>query len=335
MSTPELLPPTDPARTQRALRLHALWRALEAVPLPRLAAWAEATWRADRFGAHPGFLPTLRDRFARARVIPPREVERWARLGPSFFLDELPAELSVAPLRVGAAALAPVRDALQALVPYAADVPGLARIRRAPSNAPLLLAVEDLELRLVEAGLPSADAATALRRGLLLGHRGARGWLGGVVEQAADWLWVWKGDPTGLADLVRADLARFHEVLAPEPVAGIEGALCALLVTAGLPADATGAPRRESRRAALQALAEILHAEGRRHRYSELVVFLAALDGQLDGTLLRVRLPRGLQGPDGLDWVRRSDLWRLRQQLAPVASHPRVAEALAAFAALP
>ena len=48
-----------------------------------------------------------------------------------------------------------------------------------------------------------------------------------------------------------------------------------------------------------------------------------------------MRLPRNVRSPDGLAWVRISNLWRLRRQLSPVATLPRVAEALAAFEALP
>ena len=65
------------------------------------------------------------------------------------------------------------------------------------------------------------------------------------------------------------------------------------------------------------------------------MLFLAHLDGRLDETALRVRLPRSMRCPDRLTWVRCSNLWRLRRQLSPVATLPRVAEALAAFEALP
>ena len=38
--------PAEQAATELSLRLHALWKALEAVPLPRLAAWAvPISWR--------------------------------------------------------------------------------------------------------------------------------------------------------------------------------------------------------------------------------------------------------------------------------------------------
>ena len=135
-------------------------------------------------------------------------------------------------------------------------------------------------------------------------------------------------------DQARADLAARLD-LTPDQVATIQSAITALLTAAGLPADTTGAARRAARRAALQDLAEALHAEGRRHRYGELVLFLAHLDGQLDEAALRVRLPRSMRSHDGLAWVRRSDLWRLRRHLSPVATLPRVAEALTAFEALP
>ena len=64
---------------------------------------------------------------------------------------------------------------------------------------------------------------------------------------------------------------------------------------------------------------------------------LAACDWNLraDEAALRVRLPRSMRCPDRLTWVRCSNLWRLRRQLSPVATLPRVAEALAAFEALP
>lgn len=324
------------AATRRSLNLHALWKALEATPLPRLAAWVEAAYLANAFGPTPLVVSAIADRLARARIVPPTEAARWAAHHAGHYLDLLPEELALAHARFGGIGpLRPVREALAAVAPYTGNAPALARIRRPPSNAALILAVEDLETALVAAGLElAAGSATALRLHLLGLHQLTRAWLDTLGDGAAPWLWVWTDDPTGLVDQARADLAA-HPDLAPEHVTAVQTAITALLTAAGLPADTTGTARREARRAALQNLAEALHAEGRRHRYGELVLFLAHLDGRLDEAALRVRLPRSMRCPDGLTWVRRSDLWRLRRHLSPVATLPRVAEALAAFAALP
>ena len=328
--------PEEMAATRRSLNLHTLWKALEAAPLPRLAAWVEAAYLANAFGPKPWVVDAIAECFGRARIVPPSEAGRWATYHPGHTMDLLPDELALGAARLGGIGpLLGVRKALAAVAPYTGNSPALARIRRQPSNAALLLAVEDLELALVAAGLEvAAGSATALRLHLLGLHQLTRAWLGTLGEGVAPWLWVWTDDPTGLVDHARADLAASPD-LAPEHVAAVQTAISALLTTAGLPADTTGAARREARRAALQDLAEALHAEGRRHRYGELVLFLAHLDGQLDEAALRVRLPRSMRSPDGLTWVRRSDLWRLRRHLSPVATLPRVAEALTAFASLP
>jgi len=328
--------PEEMAATERSLALHALWKALEAALLPRLAAWVLAAYRANAFGPKPWVVGAIAECFGRARIVPPSEAARWAAHHAGHYMDLLPDELALAHARFGGIGpLRGVRKALAAVAPYTGNSPALARIRRQPSNAALLLAVEDLELALVAAGLEvAAGSATALRLHLLGPHALTRAWLGTLGEGVAPWLWVWTDDPTGLVDQARADLAARPD-LAPEHVAAVQTAITALLTAAGLPADTTGAARREARRAALQDLAEALHAEGRRHRYGELVLFLAHLDGQLDDVAIRVRLPRSMRCTDGLTWVRRSDLWRLRRHLSPVATLPRVAEALAAFEALP
>ena len=324
------------AATRRSLNLHALWKALEAAPLPRLAAWVEAAYLANAFHDQDFVVDGVRRRLAIARIAPPSEAAAWATRHAGHYMDLLPEELSLAAARLGGIGpLLSVRKALAAVAPYTGNAPALARIRRPPSNAALILAVEDLELALAAAGLElAAGSATALRLHLLGLRQLTRAWLETLGQGAAPWLWVWTDDPTGLVDQARADLAA-HPDLAPEHVATIQTAITALLTAAGLPANTTGAARREARRAALQDLAEALHAEGRRHRYNELVLFLAHLDGRLDEIALRVRLPRSMRCPDRLTWVRCSNLWRLRRQLSPVATLPRVAQALATFEALP
>ncbi|MBK7759561.1 MAG: hypothetical protein IPI35_24820 [Deltaproteobacteria bacterium] len=324
------------AATRRSLNLHALWKALEAAPLPRLAAWVEAAYLANAFHDQDFVVDAVRRRLAIARIAPPTEAARWAEHHVGHYMDLLPEELSLARARLGGIGpLLGVRKALAAVAPYTGNPPALARIRRPPSNAALILAVEDLELALAAAGLElAAGSATALRLHMLGVRQLTRAWLDAVGEGAAPWLWVWTDDPTGLVDQARADVAARPD-LPPEHVAAIQSAITTLLTAAGLPADTTGAARREARRAALQDLAEALHAEGRRHRYGELVLFLAHLDGRLDEVARCVRLPRNVRSPDGLAWVRISNLWRLRRQLSPVATLPRIAEALAAFEALP
>ncbi len=330
--------PAEQAATELSLRLHALWKALEAVPLPRLAAWAELAWHTNAFRDWSSLDWTARRPLLAARIVAPSELDRWIKLPAVYYLDLMPEELALARARVGGVGpLLQVRKALDALVPYTGIQPAISRIRRPPSNAPLILAVEDLELALVAAGLDvAASAATALRLRLLGLRQHATRWIDVVVgDGAAPWLWVWTGDPSGLADQVRADLAKVGESLASHVVEAVEVALVRLLSVAGLPPDATGAARREARREAFQALADALHAEGRRHRSGEVVFFLAQLDGRLDELAATVRLPRTMRGSDGLSWVRRSDVRRLRGYLSPVATLPRVAEALAALEALP
>ncbi len=41
--------PEELAATERSLRLHELKEALAELPLPRLAAWADAAWYANAF----------------------------------------------------------------------------------------------------------------------------------------------------------------------------------------------------------------------------------------------------------------------------------------------
>lgn len=337
-ATPGLTPftPADRLASETRLRLHALQQALEAVPLPRLATWVDAAYLAEAFAAEPWLSWAVQKRVVRARIAHPDEAEVWSKRSPVYFLDVLRAELALARARVGSKALRPVEQALASLVAVLRVEPCVGRIPRVPRGAALLLAVEDLEALLVEAGLEVAAAgATAWRRDQLGAHLDARTWVDGVVDRAAtDWLWVWVGDPTGLVDEVRAELVQAGERLAPRLIQAIEAAITALLATAGLPLDTTGAARRQARRDVLERLAEALYAAGHRPRTGELVLFLAGLDGRLDEVARGVRLPRSVRAPEGLAWVRRSDWRRLRRQLAPLLRTPDVGEAIAAFEAL-
>ena len=59
------------AATRRSLNLHALWKALEAAPLPRLAAWVEAAYLANAFGPQPWVVDAIAECLGRARIVPP------------------------------------------------------------------------------------------------------------------------------------------------------------------------------------------------------------------------------------------------------------------------
>ena len=52
------------AATRRSLNLHALWKALEAAPLPRLAAWVEAAYLANAFHDQDFVVDGVRRRLA-------------------------------------------------------------------------------------------------------------------------------------------------------------------------------------------------------------------------------------------------------------------------------
>ncbi|MBK6580384.1 MAG: hypothetical protein IPG17_30330 [Sandaracinaceae bacterium] len=245
--------PEEMAATERSLRLHELKDALAAVPLPRLAAWADAAWHANAFPHRDFVVDAVCRRLAVARIVPPTEAARWAEHHAGHYMDLLPEELALARARLGGIGpLLRVRKALAAVAPTTGNPPALARIRRPPSNAALILAVEDLELALAAAGLElAAGSAAALRLHMLGVRQLTRAWLDTLGAGAAPWLWVWTDDPTGLVDQARADLAARPD-LPPEHVAAIQSAITTLLTTAGLPADTTGAARREARRAALQ-----------------------------------------------------------------------------------